>query len=264
MVDKITEVVEYVVFFILVRAAIKDLKTRYVPLDVVYKLLCILPIYIATQIFSGGIKSITESIVSSAVTFGLILMTSLLGGVLFSLTLKSEENKSDESELYDLGEIYEQKYNFSIDISVWGTIISFILFLVLGKKFSVCIIIISFVLELLLTLIFEKYDDTINFYINENKNALLPFNTNHLNFIPAIGGGDILIFSYLSFLLKKDTLNLFILAIFVQFVLLLIFKRKYGREVPFIPAIMIAYLLVIEHIIPFDFWQVIELWKEMI
>lgn len=264
MIKAIGEAIEYVVFFILVRAAIKDLKTQYVPLDVVYKLLFVLPVYIVIQIFSRGIKNITENIFYSAVTFGFIFIISLLGGLLFSLTLKSEENKTNECELYDLGEIYKQKYNFSIDISIWAIIISFILFLVLEKIFSACIIIISFAFELLLTLIFEKYDDTIDFYVNENKNALLPIKTTHWGFIPAIGGGDILILSYLAFLLKKDILNLFVLAVFVQFVLLLIFKRRYGREVPFIPAIMIAYLLVVGHVIPFDFWRVIELWKEMI
>ena len=262
MASGVVQIIEYTVLFILLRAAIKDLKVKYVPLDVVYKLLFVFPLYIAAHILSGRIKNIVDGLISGSITFGVMFIISLLGGILLTWSVKQKENDIEEVELYDLGEIYEQKHNLSIDISIWTIIISFILFLVLEKKMSVCIIVISFLFELFLTLMFEKYDDTIDFYISENKNAFSPIVS--VNYTPAIGGGDILILSYLSFIVKKDILNLFVLAVFIQFILLLFFKRKYGREIPFIPAIMLSYLLIIGHAIPFDFWQVIELWKEII
>lgn len=239
---------QFIILCILIRASIIDYKTLYVPLNIVYSLIVTTVAYTISNFSTLKL----ENLIGTAIGFAIPVVFNL---IMFFLQKGKLFNVQQEVELTDLKYIYMMQNNKRIDKLFWEIFLSLCLGLIIISKRYLLIVVLFFavIIEKMLLSLFYHKDDTISFYIQENKAYL--FNSNVKDF--GIGGGDIIIFAFLGFFTGLNVtfivFNSFLIAIFLFaiFKIFHLFNNFNQHLFPLIPAIAVAYLLYLFNINPF-------------
>lgn len=241
-----------IIFLILVRESIIDIKTMYVPDNITYSLYSVTFIFlILSLIINRSFNLIIKGFLGFLFGFGIPFTISLSSYLFYKFTKQKNKQNAINFENHQIDNINQSNNFQNSKTSFFKKIEFFIYITTLGLLLSIAIInnndfiitlllICAIILELIIAKIFKKF-----YKIEEDEN-----DEEKEIFDTGIGGGDILIFGALGLMFGLiGIITIFIYATISQLFVILIYKifskKSLTDHLPFVPGITIGLYIYI-------------------